>query len=75
MQNRKKVFPGIKDLPEHIHINIRNEFIRYIFKQTATLELAWANPEVDSLQVMYDIVYPTFPARIRPASAAFAGQR
>lgn len=71
MVNRVKVLPGIKDLPEHIRKNFRNEFIRFVMKQVANLQSPWMNPDVDALQAMYQIVYPIFPARIRHSDAVF----
>jgi hypothetical protein len=69
MQKGTKVYPGVKDLPAHIRPKFRNEFIRYVIKQVANSELPWTNPDIDSLQAMYQIVYPIFPARIRQSDA------
>ena len=56
-----KVYPGLKDLPTHIHPGFCNKFIRYVIKKVANSETPWANPNMESIQKMYDIVYPTFP--------------
>ena len=66
-----KVSPGIRNLPAHIRPNFRNEFIRFVMKQTANSQSPWTNPDVDALQAMYQIVYPIFPARIRQNDAVF----
>ena len=71
IQRGVKVYPGLKDLPAHIRPGFRNEFIRYVMKQVAKLETPWTNPDVDSIQKMYDTVYPTFPARIRHSDAIY----
>jgi len=59
-----KVLPGIKDLPDHIRPNFRNEFIRSVVKQVANSQSPWTNPDVNALQAIYQTVYPIFPARI-----------
>ena len=69
MVKGSRVHPGIKDLPAHIHKNFQNEFIHFIIKQVANLESPWVNPDVASLQAMYQIVYPIFPAQIRHSDA------
>jgi len=69
--NGTKVYPGVKDLPAHIHQNFRNEFIRFVIKHIANSELPWVNPDVDSFQTMFNIVYPTFRARIRHNDAIY----
>ena len=66
-----KIFPGIKDLPAHIRQNFRNEFIRFVIKQVANSKLPWINPDVESLQATYQVVYPVFPARIRHSDAVY----
>jgi len=66
-----KVFPGIKDLPMHIRQNFRNEFIRFVIKQVTNSQLPWANPDLDSLQFMYQLIYPTFPARLRHSDTVY----
>ena len=66
-----KVYPGIKDLPAHIRQNFRNEFIRFIIKQVASSQSPWVNPDVKSLQSMYELIYPTFPARLRHSDAVY----
>jgi hypothetical protein len=66
-----RVLPGIKDLPEHIQQNFRNEFIHFVIKQVANSQSPWVNPNVDSLQAMYQVVYPIFPARIRHSNAVY----
>ena len=71
IQKGVRVYPGIKDLPAHIRPNFRNEFIRYAIKQVANSEVPWTNPDVDSIQSMYQIVYPTFPAKIRHSDAVY----
>jgi hypothetical protein len=65
------VYPGIKDLPAHLRAGFRNEFIRYVMKQVANSEAPWTNPDLDSIQASYDIVYPIFPARIRHSDAVY----
>ena len=60
-----KVNPGVKDLPASIRANFRNIFIRYVIKQVANSESPWVNPDVDSLQSMYDTVYTTAPAQLQ----------
>lgn len=60
-----KVNPGVKDLPGFIRTNFRNTFIRYAIKQVANSDSPWGNPDVDSLQSMYDTVYPMAPAELR----------
>lgn len=70
MVKRVKVYPGIKDLPAHLQ-DFRNSFIRYVIRQVANSESPWINPDVKSLQVMYDAVYPSFPARIRHNDAVY----
>lgn len=69
MVKGSKTYPGIKDLPVHIRQNFRNEFIRFVIKQVASSESPWTNPDIDSLQAMYQLVYPIFPARIRHSDA------
>lgn len=64
-----KVFPGVKDLPVHIRQGFRNEFIRFVMKQVANSTSPWLNLDVDALQSMYQVVYPTFPARLRHSDA------
>lgn len=71
MVKGSRVFPGIKDLPAHIHQNFRNEFIRYVIKHVASSKLPWVNPELNSLQSMYNIVYPMYPARVRHSDAVY----
>ena len=66
-----KVYPGIKDLPLHIRQNFRNEFIRFVIKQVANSQSPWVNLDVNSLQTMYQIVYPIFHARIRHSDAVY----
>ena len=66
-----KVLPGIKDLPDHIRPNFRNDFIRLVFKQIATSQSPWTNPDVNALQAVYQIAYPTFPAKIWHSDAVF----
>jgi len=66
-----KVYPGIRDLPAHIRDRFRDEFIRFVMKQVANSKSPWTNPDVDSLQTAYNIVYPTFPARIRHSDAVY----
>jgi len=66
-----KLLPGVKDLPSHIRQNFRNEFIRFVMKQTANSRSPWTNPDVNALQAMYQIVYPIFPARIQHSDAVF----
>jgi hypothetical protein len=63
------VYPGIKDLPAHIREHFRDEFIRFVVKQIANSKFPWTNPDVDSLQASFNIVYPTFPGRIRHSDA------
>ena len=69
MEKATKVYPGIRDLPAHIRQNFRNEFIRFVIKQVGNSQSPWVNPDVDSLQVMYQIVYPIFPGRIQHSDA------
>ena len=69
--NGSKVFPGIKDLPAHIHQNFRNEFIRFVIKQVANSQSPWINPDVNTLQAMYQLVYLVFPARLRHSDAVY----
>ncbi|KAF9642059.1 hypothetical protein BDM02DRAFT_3194001 [Thelephora ganbajun] len=57
-----RVYPGIKDLPVHIHENFHNEFICFVIKQVANSKSPWINPDIDSLQLMYQLIYLTFPA-------------
>ena len=71
IQKGVRVYPGIKDLPAHIRPNFRNKFIRYAIKQVANSEVPWTNPDVDSIQSMYQIVYRTFPAKIRHSDAVY----
>ena len=71
MVNGSRVNPGIKDLPAHIHQNFRNEFIRFVIKQVANSKLPWANPDLEALQAMYQVVYPVFPARLRHSDAVY----
>lgn len=66
-----KIFPGVKDLPDHIRPNFRNDFIRLVFKQIAISQSPWTNPDVNALQAVYQIAYPIFPARIRHSDAVF----
>lgn len=66
-----KVYPGIKDLPPHIRQDFRNEFIRVVIKQVANSQSPWMNPDVESLQATYQVVYPIFPARIRHSDAVY----
>jgi hypothetical protein len=71
MVNGSRVNPGIKDLPAHIRQNFRNEFIRFVIKQVANSKLPWANPDLEALQAMYQVVYPVFPARLRHSDAVY----
>ena len=66
-----KVYPGVKDLPTHLCLNFRKEFIRFVIKQVANSQAPWINPDVHSLQCMYQLVYPTFPAQLRHSDAAY----
>lgn len=66
-----KVLPGIKELPEHLRHDFRNEFIRPVFKYIANSEFPWTNPDVESLQAMYQVIYPMYPAKIRHNDAVF----
>ena len=69
--DKSKVFPGIKDLPDHIRPNFRNEFIRFVIKRVANSESPWTNPDVPSIQAMYQLVYPAFPAQVRNSDAVY----
>lgn len=69
--NGSRVYRGIKDLPPNIRQNFCNEFIRFILKQVANSKLPWANPDVSSLQEVYDVVFPTFPAHVRHSDAVY----
>ena len=71
VENGSRNYPGVKDLPLHIRPNFRNEFIRFVIKHVANSKLPWMNPDLDSLQAMYNIVYPEFPARIRHSDAVY----
>ena len=66
-----KVYPGINNLPLHIRQNFRNEFIRFVIKQVANSQSPWVNTDVNSLQTMYQIVDPIFPAWIRHSDAVY----
>ena len=66
-----KVYPGVKHLPDHIRPNFRNEYIRFVIKQLANSQSPWVNPDVHSLQCMYQLVYPTFPGRVRHSDAVY----
>ena len=66
-----KLYPGIKNLPLHISPNFRNMFIRTVIKHVANSELPWVNPDVVSLQSIYQLVYPMFPARIWHSDAVY----
>lgn len=68
---RQKVYPGIKDLPPHIRMNFRNTFIRIIIRNVFNSEQPWVNPNLESLQLAYDKVYPAYPARLRCNDAVF----
>ena len=70
MENGSRVYPGIKDLPEHIRKTFRNDFIHFVIKQVANSESPWTNPDVPSLQATYQLIYPIFPARIQHGDAA-----
>ena len=65
------MYPGIKDLPAHIRQNFRGEFIRFVIKQVANSQSPWVNPDIRSLQPIYELIYPTFPARLRHSDAVY----
>ena len=65
------MYPGIKDLPINIRQNFRSEFIRFVIKQVANSQSPWVNPDVRSLQPIYELIYPTFPARLRHSDAVY----
>ena len=67
----KRSYPGIKDLPAHLSGNFRNEFIRFVIKYVANLQSPWTNPDVETLQALYQVSYPVFPAQIRHSDAVF----
>ena len=64
-----RVYPGVKNLPAHIREHFRDRFIRFVIKQVANSKFPWANPDVESLQSTYQLVYPTFPGQLRPGDA------
>jgi len=68
---KQKVFPGIKDLPPHVRANFRNIFIRHVIRDIFDSERPWVNPDTPRLQLIYDKVYPTYPARLRHSDAIF----
>jgi hypothetical protein len=55
----------VKDLPPHIRENFRDRFIRFVIRDVAKSTSPWVNPDTHSLQPMYQIVYPMFPAQLR----------
>ena len=69
--NGSKSYPGVKNLPLHLRPNFRNEFIRSVIKQVANSQSPWINPDVQSLQSMYELIYPAWPARIRHSDAVY----
>jgi hypothetical protein len=68
---RQKIYPGVKDLPPHIRAGFRNMFIRTIIRDVFNSEQPWINPDLVSLQLAYDGIYPTYPARLRCNDAVF----
>ena len=62
---RQKVFPGIKDLPPHIRTDFHNRFIRVVIRDIFNSKQPWSNPDVPTLQRMYDKVFPVYTARLR----------
>ncbi|KAF9791047.1 hypothetical protein BJ322DRAFT_1104702 [Thelephora terrestris] len=69
--NRQKTYPGIKDLPSHIRMDFRNRFIRVIIRDIFNSERPWTNPDLETLQRVYDKVYPAYVARLRTNDAVF----
>lgn len=67
--NQQKVYPGIKDLPPHIRMNFRNGFIRSVIHGVFNSGAPWANPDLQTLQLSYDRIYPAYPARLQPNDA------
>jgi len=68
---RQKVYPGIKELPEHIRTNFRNTFIRVVIRNVFSSNQPWSNPDLQMLQLAYDKVFPSYPARLRCNDAIF----
>lgn len=68
---RQKVFPGIKDLPPHIRTDFRNRFIRVVIRDIFNSKQPWTNPDVATLQRVYDQVFPAYTARLRANDAVF----
>jgi len=66
---RQKIYPGIKDLPPHIRIGFCNNFIRVAIRNVFNSEEPWVNPDLASLQLLYDRVYEAYPARLRCGDA------
>ena len=69
--NRHRVFPGIKDLPHHIRADFRNAFIRPVMQSVFNSSEPWVNPDLSTLQNIYDSIYPVYPARLQPNDAVF----
>lgn len=68
---RQKLYPGIKDLPQHIRMDFRNTFIRLVIRGIFNSEEPWVNPELSTLQSMYSSIYPAYPARLQLNDAVF----
>ena len=63
--NRQKVYPGVKDLPDHIRIGFRNTFIRVVIRDVFNSETPWTNPDLETVQLAYNKIFPAYPARLR----------
>ena len=69
--NRQRIYPGIKDLPQHIRMDFRNIFIRLAIRDVFNSKEPWINPDLHRLQRLYDGIYPEYPARLQSNDAVF----
>ena len=66
----QKPQPGLKDLPNWLHEDFRNLFIRHIIEQVCSSQTPWNNPPLQSLQRELNHVYPTHRIRLHSDDAA-----
>jgi hypothetical protein len=65
----QKVYPGVKDLPQHIRVDFRNMFICLVIWDVINSEGPWLNPDLPLLQHTYNKVFPAYPARLQVGDA------
>ena len=61
---------GIRDLPDPICDDFRDDFIRRIMKLVFSSRTPWANPSIETLQREFDAAFPKFYAELQVDDAA-----